>query len=65
MEYFSSEFVVRVEHSAVRRKDHGRKMLARIGIRQLELEDQLNRLLNELGRVCQVLKSREELEGLG
>ena len=41
---------------AVKRKGHCQILLARIGIRnQLELEDRLNRLLNELGKVCQEL----------
>lgn len=40
----------------MQRKDHCQILLARIGIQnQLELEDQLNRLLNEQGRVCQEL----------
>jgi hypothetical protein len=40
----------------VQRKGHCQILLARIGTRnQLELEDRLNRPLNELGKVCQEL----------
>ena len=47
---------MQVECFAVQRKGHCQILLARIGIRnELELEDWLNRLLNELGRVCQEL----------
>ena len=65
MEFFSKEIVVWMEYFADQRKDHCQIMSARIGIRsQLELEDQLNRWLSELGRVCQGLNLKEEVEGL-
>jgi hypothetical protein len=65
---FLREFGVQVEYFAVQRRDHCQIMLVMIGIRnQLELEDRLNRLLSELGRVCLGLKVKleRELEGLG
>ena len=46
-----------MEYFAVLRKGHCQVLLVRIGIRnQLELEGRLNRLLNDLGTVCQELK---------
>lgn len=48
-----------MEYFAVQRKGHCQILLTKIGIRnQLELVDRLNRLLNELGRVCQKLNSK-------
>lgn len=53
---FVRGFGVQAEYFAVQRKGHCQILLAKIGIRnQVELVDRLNRLLNELGRVCQEL----------